>query len=196
MAIITLNNRAINRSDTASAGQVFTATSATAADFQAAGGGKILQVKSVTWDDATSSTSNGGTYAAITGATLAITPSATSSKIFFQAMVTTGTHTYATYIKIQRGGSDIAGALGSVSGSRKAMTGYSQGGTADDAEMQSTYISYLDSPSSTSSLTYTLLGSARHSSAGGWTVNYPETDTDATYTGHSVSTITLMEIGA
>ena len=38
MAIITLNNRATNRSDTASAGQVFTATSATAADFQAGGG--------------------------------------------------------------------------------------------------------------------------------------------------------------
>ena len=34
MAIITLNNRSTNRSDTASAGQVFTATSATGADFQ------------------------------------------------------------------------------------------------------------------------------------------------------------------
>ena len=35
MALITLNNRAINRSDTASADQVWTATSATASDFQA-----------------------------------------------------------------------------------------------------------------------------------------------------------------
>tara|TARA_X000001388_G_scaffold63748_1_gene49773 strand:+ start:2942 stop:3577 length:636 start_codon:yes stop_codon:yes gene_type:complete len=39
MAIITLNNRAINRSDTASSGQVFTATSATASDFQDAASG-------------------------------------------------------------------------------------------------------------------------------------------------------------
>ena len=39
MAIITLNNRATNRSDTATSGQVFTATSATAADFQDVGGG-------------------------------------------------------------------------------------------------------------------------------------------------------------
>ena len=38
MAITTLNNRSINRSDTASADQVWTATSATASDFQAAGG--------------------------------------------------------------------------------------------------------------------------------------------------------------
>ena len=35
MAITTLNNRSINRSDTASADQVWTATSATASDFQA-----------------------------------------------------------------------------------------------------------------------------------------------------------------
>jgi hypothetical protein len=35
MAITTLNNRAINRSDTASADQLWTATSATASDFQA-----------------------------------------------------------------------------------------------------------------------------------------------------------------
>jgi len=36
MAIITINNKAINRSDTASSGQRWTATSATASDFQAA----------------------------------------------------------------------------------------------------------------------------------------------------------------
>ena len=39
MAITTLNNRSINRSDTASADQVWTATSATASDFQATVGG-------------------------------------------------------------------------------------------------------------------------------------------------------------
>ena len=33
MAITTINNRSVNRSDTASSGQVWTATSATAADF-------------------------------------------------------------------------------------------------------------------------------------------------------------------
>ena len=38
MAITTLNNRSINRSDTATSGQKWTATSATASDFQAAGG--------------------------------------------------------------------------------------------------------------------------------------------------------------
>jgi len=41
MAIITLNNKAINRSDTASSGQRWTATSATASDFQAVAPGGI-----------------------------------------------------------------------------------------------------------------------------------------------------------
>jgi hypothetical protein len=43
MAITTLNNRAVNRSDTASSGQLWTATSAVASDFQdAAAGGMTV----------------------------------------------------------------------------------------------------------------------------------------------------------
>ena len=160
------------------------------------GGGKVLQVVSVTWKDAFSSTTGGGSFVNITGATLAITPSLASSKIFFQSMITTGAETYGVVLKIQRDGSDIAGALGTVTGSRVASTAYSSGHSSDGAELQSTYMSYLDSPSSTSSLTYTVQGSARYQPAAlTWTVNYPYEDTDANYTSHSVSTITLMEIG-
>jgi len=54
MAIITLNNRSINRSDTASADQVWTATSATASDFQAGGIAMADQ-----WRLTTSKTSDG-----------------------------------------------------------------------------------------------------------------------------------------
>ena len=80
MAITTINNRSVNRSDTASSGQLWTATSATASDFQAAaGGGKILQVVQDIKVDETSIAST--TPAAISGLTLNITPAATSSKI-------------------------------------------------------------------------------------------------------------------
>lgn len=49
MAITTLNNRAINRSDTAASGQLWTATSATASDFQAnAAGGAWTKIASQT----------------------------------------------------------------------------------------------------------------------------------------------------
>jgi len=159
-------------------------------------GGKVLQVQSVTWKDVFSSTTGGGTFVNITGATLTITPSATSSKIFFQAMISTGAETYGVVLKIQRDGSDISDALGTVTGSRIASTSYSSGHSSDAAELQSTYMSYLDSPNSTSALTYTVQGNARYQPAAlTWTVNYPYEDTDANYTSHSVSTITLMEIG-
>ena len=49
MAITTLNNLAINRSDTAAADQLWTATSATATDFQAAAaGGSMVLIKTQT----------------------------------------------------------------------------------------------------------------------------------------------------
>ena len=50
MAITTLNLRGINRSDTATSGQVITATSAVAADFQDAGGGAWNLIKTLTSD--------------------------------------------------------------------------------------------------------------------------------------------------
>ena len=85
MAITTLNNRSINRSDTAASGQLWTATSATASDFQAAAaGGKVLQVvgSSNSYADSTTSTS----YVDVTSSSgtaweVALTPSATTSKI-------------------------------------------------------------------------------------------------------------------
>jgi len=171
-------------------------SAANAPEWVTGGGGKILQVKSVTFKDALSSTAGNGSFVNITGATLAITPSATSSKILFQAMISTGGQTYGVVMKIQRGGSDISGALATVSGNRVASTAYSSGHSSDNAELQSTYISYLDSPSSTNAQTYTVQGSARYQPAAvAWTVNYPYDDSNNNYTAHSVSTITLMEVG-
>jgi len=80
MAITTLNNRSINRSDTASADQVWTATSATASDFQA-GGGVNTPSFSVTLASAQSISSQ--TTTAVTWDTEAIdTDSAFASNIF------------------------------------------------------------------------------------------------------------------
>ena len=156
-------------------------------------GGKLLQVVSVTWKDAFSSTAKEGTFAAITGASATITPSATSSKILVTTMLNTSGSVYGQYINLLRGGSVISGAQGAVSGNRVAMTAFA--GTPNDAaEMDTCHINYLDSPSSTSAVTYSLSGSARHNTT--WTVNYPYEDSNHVYTGHAVSTITLMEIGA
>lgn len=53
MAITTLNLRGINRSDTATSGQVITATSAVAADFQDAAGGGLIKIETKEFTSAT-----------------------------------------------------------------------------------------------------------------------------------------------
>jgi hypothetical protein len=87
MAITTLNNRSINRSDTASADQVWTATSATASDFQA--GGAILQMKTVQTGDyiSTSSTGTGTSAYDVSALGTTFTPTASTSHILITGML-------------------------------------------------------------------------------------------------------------
>ena len=178
-------------------GQVLTSTGTVWNSESVPAGGKILQVLQTVKTDTYSDTANSGTFGWIPGLTASINPSSTSSKILFQASITGGSQTHAIYYKIQHNGSgsyaDITNAIGAISDDRSRITSYGLAGTSDDAEMQSTIILFLDSPSKDSSFTYRVGGSAR---TGGntWTINRPYADTDANYTGRSISTIVLMEI--
>ena len=82
-------------------------------------------------------------------------------------------------------------AIGDASSSRQRITqgGQFQGGNNDKVAVYSG--SFLDSPSSTSSLTYKLQV-YRH--GGTIRVNTTFNDTDASYTGRGISTITVMEV--
>tara|TARA_R110000744_G_scaffold370081_1_gene480580 strand:- start:91 stop:669 length:579 start_codon:yes stop_codon:yes gene_type:complete len=156
MAITILNNRAINRTDTASAGQVFTATSATAADFQAAGGGKIGQVLQAVKLDTQATTANNA-WSDVSGLSIAITPAATSSKILvlFNVNISPNTDNHAG-IKVVRASTSIfIGNLGS--GTRDCFSAirndtHAQFGLTNMAGQ------FLDSPSSTSAVTYKIQG--------------------------------------
>ena len=77
MAITTINNRAINRADTAASGESWTATSVTASDFQAVGG------------------ANTPLFRATVSGTQAV-PDATSTKIDFNTEVYDPQSTYDT----------------------------------------------------------------------------------------------------
>ena len=110
------------------------------------GGGKVLQVQNMTTTASTSTTSTGFV---VTGLTDTITPSATTSKILILA---TG-HTTCTdsddsspemSITITRGGTNLGGTNG--------MQGLDIG-SVQEVEAPCSII-YLDSPSSTSTLTY------------------------------------------
>ena len=173
MAIVTINNRSINRSDTASADQVWTATSATASDFQASAG-KVLQV--VQGATTTETSSSSATFAD-TSLTADITPSATTSKIL---------------VLVEHSRSFVNGSTNiGLKLFRDATEIYELRYLFDtaDATRQSGSLSFnfLDSPSSTSSVTYKT--QFNNESATG-SVNVQQDGS----TGKS--TITLIEIGA
>ena len=166
-------------------------------------GGKVLQVVQTVKTDIfqrSSSTS----FADITGVSVSITPSSTSSKILltFDADVssdkTTGAPTFV-YFKLTKavgGGSasDVTGAIGDSRGSsiRAWCSGGAQYGSNVEIVAEHTHAQYLDSPSTTSALVYQV---QVRSTDGTATIG----GSDSTSDSNRVSTptvITAIEIGA
>jgi hypothetical protein len=190
MAITTLNLRALNRSDTASAGQLVTATSATAMDFQAsAAGGKIGQVVTTQLTAPVSSTST--SHAAIAGFTRAITPVATSSKVLITMFLTGGSHDGKhTDFAMFRDTTQIA--LGDADGSRtRATFGWRNHSYFLNYSAWPKCVQWLDSPSSTSSVTYIMKW---RTSGDTIYLNRSWDNTDGSDYHRTVSSITLQEI--
>ena len=124
--------------------------------------------------------------------TLAITPSSTSNKILINFSLSVGAAGggEGAHIQIERGGTAIG--VGDARGNRnRAFTVC--GAQVDDDAMGSASGMYLDSPSSTSSLTYTI---AVHGWGGSNPVNINCTGNDTNSANYStaLSTITLQEI--
>jgi len=115
--------------------------------FAAAGGGKILQVVTATDSTSRSSTSSSFVTASNT-LSVAITPSATSSKIFILytgAIQNVGATNATTWFTIYRGATNIGGGSNSALGNAYINA---------DNLVQNMSIGYLDSPSTTSATTY------------------------------------------
>ena len=153
-------------------------------------GGKILQVLQATKTDSETTTS--GTFVDITDLTVDITPAATSSKILiFANVLCIGTvAASAGWTRIARDGTGIAIADAAGSRGRTSAMGYSPG----DGDTRHHSTVWLDSPSTTSQITY----SAQFMTAAGAGtayINRFENNTDGTGYGRGVSSITVMEVG-
>ena len=165
-----------------------TITGATGIDNIKAATGAVLQVKQYVMSAKQVVAS--ATYVDVL--TLAITPSSTSNKILINFSLSVGAAGggEGAHIQIERGGTAIG--VGDARGNRnRAFTVC--GAQVDDDAMGSASGMYLDSPSSTSSLTYTI---AVHGWGGSNPVNINCTGNDTNSANYSacVSTITLMEI--
>jgi len=151
-------------------------------------GGKVLQVVSTTKTDTFGTSSN--SFVDITGFSLNITPSSTSNKIFVIATFNwTGVAGLtAAYCKLVRDATDLC--IGDVAGSRARVSGANI--VSDNNVSEQGSVSFFDSPSSTSSLTYKL--QLASSASGTVYMNRTSDDTDNFTRARGASTITAFEI--
>ena len=164
-------------------------TNCTGVPASALPAGSVLQVVSTTLTtDFTASVNN--SYSAVTGLTAAITPRSASNKIYALVTMTVGSDTNYVNAKLTLGGTAISGALATAAGSRTVGTS-----AAWPAQLYGTYsmaFNYLDSPATTSSVTYGIqIGNAN---AATLYVNRSSSDDNTVTRTRGTSTITVMEI--
>jgi len=163
-------------------------------DASLVGKGKVLQVVSATKTDSFNTTST--SYVDITGFTASITPSATTSKILIISnwMYGTDNAPYPRFTLVRDSTEiNIGNAVGSSS--RVSVGNNSDPGhTEDNIVNEQLSHNYLDSPSSTSSLTYKWQVKSFQTSRSIY-IGQAEDTSDANRMA-APSNITLMEIGA
>ena len=151
-------------------------------------GGKVLQVVQAVKNDTFSSAS--ASWVDITGLSLSITPSSTSSKVFITANFSSS-HSAANSlgVKLVRDTTDIFIADDSDGALRKYVTSWRYAGGASRQVTQS--FQYVDSPSTTSATTYKL---QIWSTGGTAFINQMNVDSNNTTYGRSASSIIAYEI--
>jgi hypothetical protein len=158
--------------------------------------GAILQVVQTVKTDTFSTTTSGqNVFVTISGLSASITPSASSSKVLILVELCGsglgGSGTLCSF-KVQRGGSDISGMLGNARSNFYQSTASNIRAVSDFNSSFRHNITYLDSPASTSSLTYQVIGQAESS---GFCINRSLNDAGSTnFSGTQISTVTLMEV--
>jgi hypothetical protein len=154
------------------------------------GGGGILQVVSTTKTDTFTTVST--SFTDVTGLSLSITPSSASSKILVMPFVTysnSGRNT--AHFRVLRGSTPLS--VGDASGSRVQSTFSATGdfNSQGYGQSQATFV-FLDTPSSTSALTYKV--DCRSGLGSTTTVNRLGSDSNQADFAQTVSTLTLMEV--
>ena len=160
---------------------------------------KIIQVKQSVKQDVTT-TNSSGTFD-ISGLSVSITPSASDSKILISSNVCGHTHNgMGGAFKIKRtiGGTSADLYLGNSSGgrSRSSFSGHLYTGDGGGAAqiMMSASAKILDTPSTTSAITYQVVMISRGTNL--YCINRTEGDYSGNDNTRGISTITVMEVAA
>jgi len=149
--------------------------------------GQVIQVLSTNKTDTFTTTST--SFIDITGMSISITPSSASNKILILVEINGGALDQA-YVKLVRGSTDID--VGASAGSRTLASGGDMYNLGTSGTIRNTHLSFLDSPNTTSSITYKIQG--RIISATTFAINRSTNDGDSSNLARTASNITVIEI--
>ena len=180
------NNRVMTLPDTAD-GTILTTTNPKA--------GNILQVVQAVKTDTASSTS--ATFADISGLSVSITPASTSNKILVTCNVYAGGDDNSfTGFKVFRDSTAIGlGTAGTGNQTNVSFSSFSTNASSSAFGLRNASFEFLDSPSSTSSLTYKIQFASLFSGDDVY-INRSEQQNDQALYMFPISSITVKEVAA
>jgi hypothetical protein len=155
--------------------------------------GKVLQVSQTVISSAMTQTGgNWSTWVDLSGYSISITPSSSSSKVLYQiSFGAMSQSTNAIVFRLVRNGTVIG--VGDASGSRPQATFRTMREGDSNHTKTAPHFTYLDSPGTTSSVEYKLQWTGEGSPT--IYVNRSQTDTDGqSYGARTISTMTVWEI--
>tara|TARA_R100000353_G_C6457111_1_gene182858 strand:+ start:20 stop:547 length:528 start_codon:yes stop_codon:yes gene_type:complete len=156
----------------------------------------ILQVKSATQTAVASFTSSSTSdFVDLSGLSVSITPASSSNKILVMFTVNVSQSTTATlHVRIVRDSTAIY--IGDAEGSNRIRSSALSRTAASPYSLETPNLGgmHLDSPSSTSAVTYKLQGTLGSTYSGTFYVNRMGSDGNSDFQGRPASNITVMEI--
>jgi len=154
--------------------------------------GTVLQVLQAQKTDTFSTQSQA--FVDVTGLSIAITPVSASNKILVMVSVSLGADQHSD-LRILRDSTAIA--IGDTAGDRTRSTNHVyRGYTGGTFDISPSNMVWLDSPATTSAITYKVQVANPFSSGYTTTINRTMNDGNFSYNGRTVSTITVMEVSA
>ena len=151
--------------------------------------GTILQVNTVTVSSAATYSMGAGAVQDV-GLNVSITPLKTSSRILILSTVSSaGISFNRPGTVLLRNGSRIS--IGDAAGSRNRT---SSGGSSGETSPGTQSVHYVDSPNTTSAVTYSVYIVNYHSGTQSYAFNYDQGNSDNIAHGRTASSITVLEI--
>lgn len=158
--------------------------------------GSILQVVQTIKKDTWSSSNDGVSFYPVTGFTASITPTSTTSKILVMMSAHISTGYWEMQGRLTRDGSPITETYGDARSlrTRCSFVWNSYGGGTSGYSWMPVNYQFLDSPATTSAITYGLQLNGYSTYTIGFNYNVYSDNDSADYNGCPSSTLTLMEI--